>query len=299
MPDTVVQCGVCSKKFGGNTAQDRYKAHCKIEHIEFYRANIRPLKDPKQINRDAYLKRKRTHPEAVETQRIMARMRKKARSEQIEVLERCRSPEPIRHPRAETIDPNNPYYIATRLGHFVGITLQDLKDFPVQATLERAISNSGYSHPVEVKNALALLQETKHDILASCYHEYRRVCIDKEDYPARLEHYQRMVELVEHKRLAPATYVDEAKVNTRAQELYEKHLHDVQRKKLRQQYSNLLAATDATGASEGTGVDVDGEEDHEDGEGEEDAEGEEEEVDTAEEDEVVVVAGGGENEQEM
>ncbi|KAH0613676.1 uncharacterized protein H6S33_005562 [Morchella sextelata] len=172
-------CGICGKKFTGTTSDTRYKAHCKTEHLEFYRTSIRLLKDPKLINREAYLKRKKEKPDVVEVQQTMARMRRKARNEQIRSLQNRSPPEPPAIPEEPFIDEFNPYHVAsTEFGIFVGVTYAQLLEHSIIVSLERYESASaGLSPRVAslLKGALVMARRDPIATLARHYHNYRQL----------------------------------------------------------------------------------------------------------------------------
>ncbi|KAI5836950.1 hypothetical protein DFP73DRAFT_532337 [Morchella snyderi] len=220
-----VSCTICEKDFNGNTAYTRYKAHCKTEHLEFYRKSIRPLKDPKLINRDAYLKRKQNNPGAIETQRTMARMWKKARMEQIREIQRQHPPEPPPVPEEPFIDENNPYYVAsTEFGIFVGVTFADLLGSSIENTLKKySLKSSGSldSHLSRVlQRALIMLGEYPIETLAQRYHAYRTQLLAVENYPKQKAKYDKLLDNHNHKCQNPESYVDEDLVTACSTQLY-------------------------------------------------------------------------------
>lgn len=221
-----MDCPICHKHFGGSSAGQRYNAHCKAEHLDYYRRNIRPLKDKKEINRDAYLNRKRRHPNAVEQQRTMARMRKKARQQLVTQIQRCASPVPPIN-ADPTIDESNPFLLCTRLGVHVGITFSELLKFDVIGELTSAMTareKAGVqAHVVQLINDILNSNSCRSvplNVLALQYHNYRKALVAQEDFPILQEKYQTQLEDVRRRREMPDTFITENKVQERAEELY-------------------------------------------------------------------------------
>lgn len=138
-----LRCPCCEKGFSGKTAQARLNSHCKAIHFIYYRQHIRPLKDPKLVNHDAYIRQKQKDPTKVQKDRLMARMRKKALKEQISriTLQGVHIEAPYA-PGNTDIDPTNPFYtIEFTLRIFIGPTLKELVSFDVIPTLEGALAS--------------------------------------------------------------------------------------------------------------------------------------------------------------
>lgn len=137
-----LKCPCCEKGFSGKTAQTRLNSHCKAIHFIYYRQHIRPLKDPKLVNHDAYIRQKQKDPAKVRKDRLMARMRKKAKKEQIDCIVQGVHLAAPHAPGNTNIDPTNPFYtIEFKLRIFIGLTLRELVSFDVIPTLEKALAN--------------------------------------------------------------------------------------------------------------------------------------------------------------
>lgn len=124
----------CRRSFGGTTAQKNLNSHLKNAHTEYYRTYVRPIKGPKRINHDAYIRQKQKDPEKVKRHRLLARLRKQARKEQVECMKRQRSPSPPQAPDSGllAIDAANPYFVLeSECGVFVGHTKRDLMNCDV------------------------------------------------------------------------------------------------------------------------------------------------------------------------
>lgn len=124
----------CRRSFGGTTGQKNLNSHLKNTHTEYYRTYVRPIKGPKRINHDAYIRQKQKDPEKVKRHRLLARLRKQARKEQVECMKRQRSPSPPQAPDSTllAIDNTNPYFVLeSECGVFVGHTKGDLMDCDV------------------------------------------------------------------------------------------------------------------------------------------------------------------------
>lgn len=124
----------CRRSFGGTTGQKNLNSHLKNAHTEYYRTYIRPIKGPKRINHDAYIRQKQKDPEKVKRHRLLARLRKQARKEQIERMKRQCSPSSPQAPDSAllAIDMANPYFVLeSEFGVFVGHTKSDLMDCDV------------------------------------------------------------------------------------------------------------------------------------------------------------------------
>ncbi|KAI5838506.1 hypothetical protein DFP73DRAFT_530844 [Morchella snyderi] len=217
-------CGICGKKFTGTTSDTRYKAHCKTEHLEFYRTSIRPLKDPKLINREAYLKRKKEKPDVVELQQTMARIRRKARNEQIRSLQNRSPPEPPAIPEEPFIDEFNPYHVAsTEFGIFVGVRYAQLLENSIIISLERYESASaGLSPRVAslVKEALVMARRDPIATLARYYHNYRRSLLAVEDYPDQKKKYEELLNRHINKQQNHKLWIDTEMLSASATRLY-------------------------------------------------------------------------------
>lgn len=117
------RCPCCGKAFSGKTAKTRFNSHCKTSHITYYREHIRPLKLSEKVNQDAYAKMKQKDPAKIQKDRLIARMRKKAKKEQVDRIARGSHIEPPPTPGDTTIDPTNPFFVVEFiLRVFIGLT---------------------------------------------------------------------------------------------------------------------------------------------------------------------------------
>lgn len=167
-----LKCPCCEKGFSGKTRQARLNSHCKASHFAHYRQHIRPLKDVKQVNHDAYVRRKQKDPGKVRNDRLMARMRKRATKEQVDLLRLGVHAEipPVPVSVDMNIDQTNPFYVVEFiLRVFIGLTFKELISFDIISTLERALTSlaaeesESLSHaysPQLLKHTDAILQTT-------------------------------------------------------------------------------------------------------------------------------------------
>lgn len=214
---TLKSCPVCDKRFGGATAQKRLNSHCKHSHFGYYRENITPLKDPKPINRAARFGRQ-TESAVVNKETLLCRMRKKARVEQMDLIRSSPSPDPPCSPQSPQIDPTNPFYVVAHYLHvFVGVTFAELVEFPVLATLIMSLGTE--LHDV-VNGAINTFSQYEIELLARNYHNYRKALQQEEEYPQLLTLYESQAETAREKRSEPELYLDEARLQKRANELY-------------------------------------------------------------------------------
>lgn len=230
-----MECPVCEKAFGGTSAQLRLNTHCKKEHLPYYREHIRPLKDPKLISREAYQRQKAKDPEKIRHQRLLSRLKKKAKTEQINRLVRGA---PLNRPKPQApahtkINPYNPFYIVEfRLKIFIGVQLADLLAFPISSTLEHHLQMAagGSDTATVIAEAIIVLESRNTEALALEYCNYRQAVRDVETYPERLRRYETQMEVETHKTLAPENYIDNELLTQRTEQLYQQHLQSVNRK---------------------------------------------------------------------
>ncbi|KAI5849427.1 hypothetical protein DFP73DRAFT_524453 [Morchella snyderi] len=220
-----LKCPCCSKQFGGTTARNRLNTHCKEKHLEYYRASIRPLKSTKDINRDAYLRQKEKNPEKVRKDRILARLRKKARDEQIDCIMRSQPVSPPPQPGSTDIDPSNPYFVVEySLRIFAGSTVGELLAFDVVSALQTSLDTVENTLKNQITNALYVARTQPLPGLVYKYDLYKQALRDTEFYQERLDKYEKLKDIQESKMLMPENFVDDDLVQRRVQELYQQFL---------------------------------------------------------------------------
>ncbi|KAH0613803.1 uncharacterized protein H6S33_005689 [Morchella sextelata] len=218
----------CRRSFGGTTAQKNLNSHLKNVHTEYYRTYVRPIKGPKRINHDAYIRQKQKDPEKVKRHRLLARLRKQARKEQVECMKRQRSPSPPRAPDQGllAIDMGNPYFVLeSECGMFVGHTKGDLMRCDVVKMLEGLASNASrnVAAVAKIRNAIAVARSQEKEALAADYYRYRRALQDVETFAERQTSYQAELSHIRERRLAPEGFLDEQAVQVRVEELLERY----------------------------------------------------------------------------
>lgn len=254
-----MECPICRQKFSGNTTQIRFNSHCKRSHPKFYRDRIRPLETRLPRGKVAAhvedIKTVQQDPKITQKARIMPRLMRKARNNQILRMEfptRPYKPYPAR------ICIWNPFFVVEHeLRIFIGITKEELLAFPVVETLKnyKVDHVAGGAHKQAlIANALLQFQETEIETLAARYHFYRKALLAAEDYPEAIARYDnRSIVKSEHRAMLKAS-IDEERVQAEAEEMYEEYLknHEIRNQKK----EHLLSIENTARFEVGVGGDV-------------------------------------------
>jgi hypothetical protein len=159
-----INCPCCTRTFGGKTAQNHLNAHCKKAHLDHYRIHIRPLKDPKTIRHETYIRKKLKSPERLKDQRLMAKFRKNAREELLEDIRTRKSPTPP--PKSPPpIEAANPYHLLEyEFGKFVGNTKVEILEHDVNKSLDLISRELSHPLPHNLRKARVRIHDTPRHI---------------------------------------------------------------------------------------------------------------------------------------
>lgn len=225
-----MECPACDEQFNGKLAKSRFNAHVKNNHPKFYREKVWPLKPrPSRRGKNRAAKLTAEEKEKAEKDKVMTRLNKKARSNQMLRIEFAAHP---LQPYPARVSNANPFFVIQHeLKIFIGITKADLLAFPVAETLKNYQvdpASEGAANKIElIAKALLALEETEVETLAANYHFYRKALVATEDYPGAISRYNKRT-LVKSpvNEAAIEACLDEACVDAETEELYEEYLKD-------------------------------------------------------------------------